>query len=65
MHEIEQVIAGTGRSMVLTRRGAYVWGNVRSVRILPAGQDERVHLREAIETAVGHWRYAQGYSAAQ
>lgn len=58
MHEIEQVIAGTGRSMVLTRRGAYVWGNVRSVRILPAGQDEE-SICVSDETAVGHWRYAQ------
>lgn len=58
MHEIEQVIAGVGRSMVLTRSGAYVWGNVRSVRILPAGLDEE-SICVSDKTAVGHWRYAQ------
>lgn len=58
MHEVVRVIAGPERSMVMSRFGVYVWGNVRSVRVVPEGTDG-AGVCVADRTEIGHLRFAQ------
>lgn len=58
MSELVQVIAGPERSMVLGPAGAFVWGNVRSVRVLPEGIDG-ASVCIADPTEIGHLRFSQ------
>ena len=58
MREVVRVIAGPERSMVMSRLGVYVWGNVRSVRVVPEGA-EGEGVCVADRTEIGHLRFAQ------
>ena len=58
MREVVRVIAGPERSMVMSRLGVYVWGNVRSVRVVPEGTDG-AGVCGADRTEIGHLRFAQ------